>query len=414
LYVLDKNGKPIMPTERHGKVRHLLNDKKAKVVCLKPFTIQLLYDTEGVVQDIVLGVDIGSKKVGLSASTQDKEVFSAEVEVRNDVPGLMKARKELRRSRRNRIKRSRAARFNHRTRSEGWLSPTVKCKLSAHVRAISFICKFLPISSIVIEEAAFDTQKLQNPNIEGTEYQHGNQYGSENVKAYVRARDNYTCQHCGKSGIGIMLQVHHIIFKCNGGTDTPDNMVTLCDECHMKLLHKGLIKLDITPKNLGLKHATQVSIISARLKDALSGLGIPVYTTYGYITKGIRFENNIEKSHINDARVITGNLNAKPMDYTYTIRPLRRHFRQLHKANKAKGGKRISQKHHKNVHGFNLYDIVKVNCPGNPLHNKAAYISKLRASGSFSLKDFSGKLITDGIAYKKLVLKQRVKGLMVG
>ncbi|WP_416347424.1 RRXRR domain-containing protein [Allobaculum sp. JKK-2023] len=34
-----------MPTERHGKVRRLLKERKAKLVKKTPFTIQLLYDS---------------------------------------------------------------------------------------------------------------------------------------------------------------------------------------------------------------------------------------------------------------------------------------------------------------------------------------------------------------------------------
>ena len=41
-----------MPTERHGKVRRMLRDGKAHVVRLVPFTIQLDYSSEGVVQEV--------------------------------------------------------------------------------------------------------------------------------------------------------------------------------------------------------------------------------------------------------------------------------------------------------------------------------------------------------------------------
>ena len=38
VYVISKNGKPIMPTENHAKVRLLLKHRKAKVVKRTPFT----------------------------------------------------------------------------------------------------------------------------------------------------------------------------------------------------------------------------------------------------------------------------------------------------------------------------------------------------------------------------------------
>ena len=41
VYVLNNNGQPLMPTNRHGKVKHLLKTGKAKVVKRCPFTIKL-------------------------------------------------------------------------------------------------------------------------------------------------------------------------------------------------------------------------------------------------------------------------------------------------------------------------------------------------------------------------------------
>jgi hypothetical protein len=65
VYVLDSNGNPIMPTRRHGHVRRLLKEGKAHVVKRCPFTIQLDYETTSHTQEITLGVDAGSKTIGL-------------------------------------------------------------------------------------------------------------------------------------------------------------------------------------------------------------------------------------------------------------------------------------------------------------------------------------------------------------
>jgi hypothetical protein len=86
VYVLSRDGKPLMPTERHGKVRHLLNDGKAKVVRREPFTIKLLYETTEYTQDITLGVDTGSGTLGTAAVKDDGTVvYMSEVTVRNDI-----------------------------------------------------------------------------------------------------------------------------------------------------------------------------------------------------------------------------------------------------------------------------------------------------------------------------------------
>lgn len=95
VYVISKTGQPIMPTENHAKVRLLLKFKKAKVVRRIPFTIQLLDASKTYTQPIILGVDAGSKHVGLSATTKKKELFAAELRPRNDVVKLMSDRREV-------------------------------------------------------------------------------------------------------------------------------------------------------------------------------------------------------------------------------------------------------------------------------------------------------------------------------
>jgi hypothetical protein len=47
VYVQDKNGKPLMPTQRLGMVRRWLKTGRAKVVRREPFTIQLLDREDG-------------------------------------------------------------------------------------------------------------------------------------------------------------------------------------------------------------------------------------------------------------------------------------------------------------------------------------------------------------------------------
>ena len=66
VYVLNKDGKPLMPTTRCGHVRRLLKEQKAQVVTSKPFTIQLLYETDDVVQPLYLGIDPGRTNIGVA------------------------------------------------------------------------------------------------------------------------------------------------------------------------------------------------------------------------------------------------------------------------------------------------------------------------------------------------------------
>ena len=72
VYVKDINGKALMPTQRHGKVRRLLRDGLAVVIMREPFTIRLTYESTTFTQDVSLGVDAGSQHIGISATTSKK------------------------------------------------------------------------------------------------------------------------------------------------------------------------------------------------------------------------------------------------------------------------------------------------------------------------------------------------------
>ena len=163
VYILSKNGQPIMPTENHAKVRLLLKSSKAVVVKRTPFTVKLIGTNKTFVQDVTLGVDAGSKHVGLSATTTKKELFSAELRPRNDVVELMSSRREMRRSRRNRTTRYREPRFNNRVHSKnkGWLAPSVEVKIWNHIQAIKLVAKLLPLAVIRVETAEFDLQRIK-------------------------------------------------------------------------------------------------------------------------------------------------------------------------------------------------------------------------------------------------------------
>ena len=137
VYVINIHGEPLMPCSNR-KARLLLKNNKAKVKTRTPFTIQLLYGSYGYKQPIVLGVDAGSKTIGLSAATRNKELFAAEVKLRNDVVDLLSTRREFRSARRNRTTRYRASRFNNRVHSKhkGWLATSVEVKIQEHITSI--------------------------------------------------------------------------------------------------------------------------------------------------------------------------------------------------------------------------------------------------------------------------------------
>ena len=246
VYVISKNGQPLMPTENHAKVRILLTNKKAKVVKRCPFTIQLLYSSTNYTQEITLGVDSGSQHIGLSATTKDKVLFESDVELRNDIVALLSTRRQNRRTRRNRKTRHRKPRFNNRRRKDGWLAPSVQNKVGTHLTVIRKVHEILPISKIIVEVASFDIQKIKNPAISSTDYQKGEQLDFWNVREYVLFRDGHTCQCCKGRSKDKILNVHHIESRKTGG-NAPNNLITLCETCHTGY-HKGTVKLPKTIK----------------------------------------------------------------------------------------------------------------------------------------------------------------------
>lgn len=366
VYVLNKNDNPLMPCSNR-KARLLLKQNKAIVVRRTPFTIKLKYGSSGYKQTINLGVDAGSKTIGISATTKDKVLYEGEVTLRNDIVDLLSTRREFRKSRRNRKTRYREKRFKNR--------------------------------------ASFDIQKIQNPDISGIEYQEGNQLGFWNVREYVLHRDNHKCQCCKGKSKDKILNIHHIESRKTGG-DAPNNLITLCETCH-KDYHKGTIKLPKTIKR-GMKFndAAFMSIMRWAFYNKLKDLYPNVSLTYGYITKNTRIEAGLPKEHYIDARCISGNPLVKDSGEIFYQKKVRCHNRQIHKCKINKGGTRKLNQAPYIVKGFRLFDKVKYS-------NQECFIFGRRSSGNFDIRLLDGTKVHAGINCKKLKLLEKRKSYLI-
>jgi len=385
-----------MPTENHAKVRVLLKSGKAKVVKKCPFTIQLLYDSTNHTQKVTLGVDSGSRHIGISATTKDKVLFEADVELRNDIVDLLSTRRELRHSRRNRKIRYRKPRFDNRKRKDGWLAPSVQQKVDSHLTMIEKVRKILPISDIVAEVASFDIQKIKNPSISGAEYQQGEQLDFWNVREYVLFRDGHTCQCCKGKSKDKILNVHHIESRKTGG-DAPNNLITLCETCHTGY-HKGTVKLPKTiHKGMSFRDATFMGIMRWAFYNKLKEIYPNVSLTYGYITKHTRIENDLPKDHYIDARCISGNPKAVSSGEVFYYKKVRCHNRQIHKAKILKGGIKKRNQAPYEVKGFRLYDKVL-------WKGQKCFIFGRRSTGRMDLRLLDGTHINASVGYKNLKL----------
>lgn len=362
VYVLNKDSKPLMPTTRCGHVRYLLKEKKARVVKTKPFTIQLLYETNDVVQPLYLGIDPGRTNIGVAVVKADgTAVFTAHLETRNkEIPKLMKKRKDSRRARRTNGRRCRRqrrakangtiskkcvkqataqngsaskrakkigvikrhlpgcekevlcigiknkeAKFNNRTRPAGWLTPTANQLLQTHINLIKKIQKLLPIIDVVLEINKFAFMQLDNPNIQKWQYQQGPLYQKANLEEAVSEMQEHHCLFCKKK----IDHYHHVVPQHKNGSNTIDNIVGLCTK-HHDLVHKDTAWHEkLTKKKTGLNKkygALSVlnQIIPALTKELSSIFPKHFFVTTGKSTYDYRAAHGVSKDHWLDAYCI--------------------------------------------------------------------------------------------------------------
>lgn len=384
VYVLKQNGQPFMPTPRFGKVRRLLKEGKAKVVRRAPFTIKLLYEPEtDVVQECYCGVDTGSKHIGVAVVGNDRVLYQSQTKLRNDIKKKMDSRRMSRRGRRDRKTRYRKPRFLNRRNAirKDRLPPSVKHKIQAHIDEIEFCKKILPVSDLILEVSQFDTalmknSSLMNEKVKHWGYQKGFNYGYSSRRSAILHRDNYTCQCCGKKNC--RLEVHHIKFKSNGGTDDEENLITLCEDCH-KGVHAGTVVLNKKPKkSKNLKYATHMSIIRSQLLKKYPN----VIETFGFVTNENRNHLKLEKDHYIDACVIaSGGLEFKELDVIYKKRRVAVQERILTKGTHSEKKLPIGE-----IHRFKRCDKVE--------HlREICFVKSRRGSGNFTLMDIDGNTI---------------------
>ena len=385
VYVKSIDGQPLMPTNRHGKVRRMLKSKQAKVISRCPFTIQLLFETGNEIQDLTLGVDTGSATLACAVTNnQNKVKYLSEVLIRNDITNKMSQRAGYRRARRNRKTRYRKTRFLNRKNSIklGRFSPTMKSKINSHIREIEYVKSILPIKQLIIETGTFDMALMNHENEAFNRhwgYQKGRNYGFKNAQEAAFNRDNYTCQHC-KKRTGT-FNAHHIIYRSNGGADTLDNLITLCEKCHRDL-HKGLLvkfESTVAGKRKGtLKHATQMNSIRLQLLKNYP----EAIETFGFVTKENRQAVGLDKTHYNDAIVIALGSIDKPIIENVNL---------IVKKHIAKGSYKLAegQRSEKKlptgkIHGFRALD--KVSYKGNDY-----FISGRMSTGYGTLANIYGE-----------------------
>lgn len=387
VYVLNKEGKPLMPCKQ-VIARLLLKEGKAKCIRRTPFTIKLLVDTTEYKQEVVAGMDTGSKTIGCATIANGKVVYQSEVQIRQDVSKKTEQRKMYRRNRRGRKTRYRKARWQNRSsmRKEGRLAPSIKSKVNSHLREKKFVESILPVSNWKVETASFDIH-----NVKRWDYQKGNQKGFYNVKAYVLHRDGYQCQKC-KTKKG-KLHVHHVVFRSNGGTDSPENLIVLCSDCHDKL-HKG--EFEIKGIRSKTKHATDVGILKSQLEKQFGDFE----ETFGYQTKFNREQIlKLPKTHYNDAVAICCE-EGEIIDISSTV---------YFKKHVSKGDYQQTKgsRSEKRIPTGKLFGLRKFDYIQHPLG--FGFVKGKRSTGFFAISDLEGKAINPSVNVKKDCIRLKAR-----
>jgi len=376
VYVINQNGKPLMPC-KPAKARKLLRDGKAKVVNRSPFTIQLLWNCEDNVQEVTVGIDKGSRVTGFSCVGNGQILMSGAIHHRTDIKGKMDARRANRRNRRTR-KWYRPARFFNRasSRRSGRLPPSIKANVEEVIRVVRQIP--LPIASIIVEDVQVDVRRLSDPMVKGKEYQASNRL-DENLRLACLMRDNFACQKCGRKET--TLSAHHIVWTSKGGKDSIYNLITLCENCHSKvhetkksgkLKIKGKIVTGMDGFSDKIAQRTMKSRFASPLRseqgktylyDKLSEQA-KLSKVFGYQTSATRKSLGLPKSHSIDALCIAiiqiGAVIIPDSKNFYLVKFRPKQTRRQYHDLPRKGKGRVRYQVNANLDGFRKGDIVIV------------------------------------------------------
>jgi hypothetical protein len=290
------------------KAHILLKKGEARVVKTNPFfIIQMTKATGEQVQACSLGIDSGSKFIGFSVITGEKELITGELVVDCKTSKRLIERKMYRKFRRYKL-RYRQPKHNNRSTNRKELSPSIQRKFDTHVTLINKISNIVPVTKLTVEVGNFDIQKIENPDIKGIQYQQGSLFEYENMRSFLMAREHGKCQLCEKEfSRGNPSHIHHIISRKQGGSDKENNLALLHKKCHIKL-HKNKL-FGLLKENKNYRDATFMNIVRGKFRKVFPDSNL----TFGNETFVIRNALRLEKAHFNDAFVIAGGINQKKL-----------------------------------------------------------------------------------------------------
>ena len=435
VFVLDKHGKALMPcTEKRARL--LLDRGRARVHRLVPMVIRLVdRQTESCdFQPLRLKIDPGSKTTGLALvrETEAVDVVTGEIQRGVAVLNLLElvhrgrqiaealtARRQMRRRRRGNL-RFRAPRFLNRGGDRtGWIAPSLQHRVNTTMAWVQRLQRWAPLCAISSELVRFDMQALQNPEIDGVEYQQGTLFGYE-LREYLLEKWHRQCAYCDAKDLP--LQIEHIRPQALGGSHRASNLALACVCCNQNKAARSIEDFLVKdPQRLStilaqaqrpLRDAAAVNATRWALANALKATGLPVELASGGRTKFNRSVLGIPKTHALDAACV-GQVNFIEgwVCPTLFLKAMGRGSYQRTRLNKF-GFPRGYLMRRKRVHGFGTGDMVRADVPKGLKAGIHTGRVAVRATGSFNIQSQEGGVSTvaQGISHKHCRVVQRNDG----
>lgn len=434
VFVLSKEGRPLMPCHP-ARARELLGRRRAVVARHVPFTIRLrdrmLPESE--VDGVQLRIDPGSRGTGLvltdeKPQTGERSTVTVRrglvaVELRHRAGRIrhrMRQRAGYRRRRRSANRRYRAPRPDNRTHPARWLPPSLRHRVDTTFSQANRLCRWAPVAEIHVEVTAFDVRALSAGRpLSGVEYAQGPLAGTTG-RAYLRAKWGNACAYC--EATGVPLNIDHLHPRSRGGSHRVSNLVLACVPCNQAkgnasaetfLAHRpdrlATILRQVSPS---LQDAASMNTILRQLVDALGGLGRPVHSWPGAMTKENRSTAGLAKTHTLDALCV-GRLDHEAGD------AIVRYPGQVLVAQAAGRGSyarttpdrhgfpRLPRARAKRHFGYATGDLVRAVIPSGKWAGTWTGHVSVRARGQHSLTTPEGRI---NVSHRNLQLRQRGDG----
>jgi 5-methylcytosine-specific restriction endonuclease McrA len=413
--ILDTNKQPLAPCHP-AMARRLLSTGQAAVFRRFPFTLILKREVPNpTLPDLKLKIDPGSKTTGIAIINQatGDVVFAAEITHRGQaIKASLDSRRSLRRGRRSRHTRYLQPRFDNRTRPKGWLPPSLQSRISNVETWVNRLRRVYPVSGLAMELVRFDMQLIENPDIAGVGYQHGELWGYE-IKELLLIKFGHKCCYArAGSPCNEFLEVEHINPRSKGGSNRISNLAIACQKHNQEkgsqtAAEYGFPGVQAQAKR-PLKDAAAVNATRWALFNRLKETGLPIEIGSGGLTKFNRVNRGLDKSHWADAACVGQStpatinaagikpLSAKAMGYGN---------RQMCRTDKF-GFPKSHRTRNKTFLGFQTGDIATANVPSGKFAGNHIGRVTIRQRPSFIIngKDMHAKHLkrihrSDGYQY---------------